>query len=100
MSVDPLASLAADERALVAEARERALGLLHRNRAPEGMLAATPGERADERGYTAIFGTSREGGEEHLRGSDGFTGSQTGRARTGKRGIWDVVWVGAEENNA
>ena len=41
---------------LIDEARRRAIALLLRNLAPEGILAATPGERAAERGYTAIFG--------------------------------------------
>jgi glycogen debranching enzyme len=41
---------------LIDEARRRAIALLLCNLAPEGILAATPGERAAERGYTAIFG--------------------------------------------
>jgi Alkaline and neutral invertase len=42
--------------ALLAECRERSIALLHRNLTPDGMLAATPGVRAEKRGYTAIFG--------------------------------------------
>ena len=34
----------------------RSIELLHRNLSPGGILAATPGKRADLRGYTAIFG--------------------------------------------
>jgi glycogen debranching enzyme len=45
-----------EDDALVAECRARAVALLRENLAPEGMLAARPGPRAEERGYTAIFG--------------------------------------------
>ncbi len=38
------------------ECHARAIDLLKRNTTPGGILAATPGERADKRGYTAIFG--------------------------------------------
>jgi glycogen debranching enzyme len=41
---------------LLAECHDRAVGLLKRNLSAAGILAATPGLRADERGYTAIFG--------------------------------------------
>src|SRR3984957_7901783 len=34
----------------------RSVALLQQNLAPEGILAASPGERARARGYTAIFG--------------------------------------------
>jgi glycogen debranching enzyme len=34
----------------------RSIELLKRNLTPEGILAATPSERAEKRGYTAIFG--------------------------------------------
>jgi len=34
----------------------RSVELLRRNLSPGGILAATPGKRADRRGYTAIFG--------------------------------------------
>jgi hypothetical protein len=43
------------ERELLQLARERAIALLERNLSPHGILAATPGVRADARGYTAIF---------------------------------------------
>jgi hypothetical protein len=46
----------ADPRKLIDECRERSIALLRCNLAPEGILAATPGPRADARGYTAIFG--------------------------------------------
>ena len=38
------------------ECRVRSIALLRRNLSPAGILAATPGPRAAERGYTAIFG--------------------------------------------
>jgi hypothetical protein len=41
---------------LVAECRERATALLRANLAPEGILAATPGERANARNYHSVFG--------------------------------------------
>ena len=41
---------------LLAECRARSIALLKRNLTPAGILAATPGERARKRGYTAIFG--------------------------------------------
>jgi len=45
-----------DEGERTAECRARALALLRRNLSPHGILAATPGPRAESRGYTAIFG--------------------------------------------
>jgi hypothetical protein len=45
-----------DERLLLQTCHDRAVELLKRNLTSNGILAATPGERADERGYTAIFG--------------------------------------------
>jgi hypothetical protein len=36
--------------------RRHSIELLHRNLTPAGILAATPGPKADQRGYTAIFG--------------------------------------------
>ena len=42
--------------ALIAACRARSIDLLHRNATPAGILAATPGDRARSRGYTAIFG--------------------------------------------
>jgi glycogen debranching enzyme len=44
------------ERALLEDCHVRSIELLRRNLSPGGILAASPGERADLRGYTAIFG--------------------------------------------
>jgi hypothetical protein len=41
---------------LVERCRAEAVVLLRRNLSPAGILAATPGARAEARGYTAIFG--------------------------------------------
>jgi hypothetical protein len=41
---------------LVERCRAESVRLLARNLSPAGILAATPGARANERGYTAIFG--------------------------------------------
>lgn len=46
----------AEPRQLLAQCRARAIELLRRNLTPAGILAATPGRRAAQRGYTAIFG--------------------------------------------
>lgn len=43
------------EAQLVERCRARSVALLKRNLSPAGMLAATPGERAESRSYTAIF---------------------------------------------
>ncbi|HKY01951.1 MAG TPA: hypothetical protein VJM53_05315, partial [Burkholderiales bacterium] len=45
-----------EQEELIERCREQAIALLLRNRAPEGILAATPGAKAASRGYTAIFG--------------------------------------------
>jgi glycogen debranching enzyme len=45
-----------DPQALIQNCREKSIELLKRNLSPGGILAATAGERAAERGYTAIFG--------------------------------------------
>ena len=45
-----------DERLLLETCHARSVELLRRNLSPAGILAATPGKRADLRGYTAIFG--------------------------------------------
>lgn len=45
-----------DPEALLATCHVRSVELLHRNLTPGGILAASPGEKARERGYTAIFG--------------------------------------------
>jgi glycogen debranching enzyme len=47
---------AVDGEALVAACRDRAIELLRRNMTPEGILAASAGEKARRRGYTAVFG--------------------------------------------
>jgi hypothetical protein len=41
---------------LVERCRAESVRLLERNLAPAGILAATPGPRASERGYSAVFG--------------------------------------------
>jgi Alkaline and neutral invertase len=45
-----------DGQALIAACHTRSVDLLRRNLTPAGILAATPGDRARSRGYTAIFG--------------------------------------------
>ena len=45
-----------DDTKLLQECHERAVTLLKANLTPAGVLAASPTERAAERGYTAIFG--------------------------------------------
>ena len=45
-----------DEQSLLDTCRSRSIELLKRNLTPDGILAATPGPKADKRGYTAIFG--------------------------------------------
>src|SRR5690242_18486855 len=47
---------AADAGALIAACHARSIDLLRRNLTPAGILAASPGDRARRRGYTAIFG--------------------------------------------
>ena len=47
---------APDESKLLADCRARAIELLERNQTPAGVLAAAPTSRAEQRGYTAIFG--------------------------------------------
>ncbi|MDE2050977.1 MAG: glycoside hydrolase [Gammaproteobacteria bacterium] len=42
--------------ALIAACRARSIDLLRRNLTPAGILAASPGDKARRRGYTAIFG--------------------------------------------
>jgi glycogen debranching enzyme len=44
------------DRLLLETCHARSVELLRRNLSPAGILAATPGKRADLRGYTAIFG--------------------------------------------
>src|SRR3981081_3412880 len=45
-----------DDQALLRSCHVRSIELLKRNLADGGILAATPGNRAEKRGYTAIFG--------------------------------------------
>jgi glycogen debranching enzyme len=45
-----------DDETLLLVCHARAVELLKRNLSPAGILAATPGARAQKRGYTAIFG--------------------------------------------
>jgi glycogen debranching enzyme len=47
---------AVDESLLLADCHARAIDLLARNQTPAGVLAAAPTARAEQRGYTAIFG--------------------------------------------
>jgi Alkaline and neutral invertase len=51
-----LVSRRPDDRLLLDTCHTRSVELLRRNLSPGGILAATPGKRADLRGYTAIFG--------------------------------------------
>jgi glycogen debranching enzyme len=44
------------DRSLLETCHARSIELLKRNLSPSGILAATPGPRAAERGYTAVFG--------------------------------------------
>jgi Alkaline and neutral invertase len=46
----------ADAQALIEACHSRSIDLLRRNLTPAGILAASPGDRARRRGYTAIFG--------------------------------------------
>jgi glycogen debranching enzyme len=46
----------ADRGALIEACHAKSIDLLRRNLTPAGILAATPGDRARSRGYTAIFG--------------------------------------------
>src|SRR6185437_12794493 len=49
-------AVAANGGALIADCHARSIDLLRRNLTPAGILAASPGDRARRRGYTAIFG--------------------------------------------
>jgi glycogen debranching enzyme len=48
--------LSDEEQALIESCSSNSIELLRRNLSPAGILAATPGGRAQARGYTAIFG--------------------------------------------
>jgi len=50
------AAPAIDGDALIEACRQKSVELLRTNLSPQGVLAATPGARADSRGYAAIFG--------------------------------------------
>ncbi|MHB8667476.1 MAG: amylo-alpha-1,6-glucosidase [Burkholderiales bacterium] len=52
----PTAPLQAGDDALIETCRQKSLELLRTNLSPRGILAATPGARAQSRGYAAIFG--------------------------------------------
>lgn len=52
----PAAPLAVDADALIEACRQKSVELLRTNLSPQGILAATPGARAESRGYAAIFG--------------------------------------------
>ena len=52
----PSASVQAAGAELVETCRAKAIELLRTNLSPQGILAATPNERAEARGYVAIFG--------------------------------------------
>ncbi len=52
----PPEEAAAADAALVERCRAESVRLLERNLSPAGIRAATPSARADERGYSAIFG--------------------------------------------
>jgi glycogen debranching enzyme len=52
----PITPPAADADALIETCRRKSVELLRTNLTPQGILAATPGARADSRGYAAIFG--------------------------------------------
>ncbi|MBE0626511.1 MAG: glycoside hydrolase [Burkholderiales bacterium] len=52
----PAAPLAAASDELVEICRRKSVELLLTNLSPQGILAATPGARAESRGYAAIFG--------------------------------------------
>jgi glycogen debranching enzyme len=45
-----------DDCLLIETCHVRSVELLRRNLSPGGILAASPGKRADQRGYAAIFG--------------------------------------------
>jgi glycogen debranching enzyme len=49
-------TVSTSDSALLDTCRTQAVALLERNLSPHGILAATPSDKAAERGYTAIFG--------------------------------------------
>ncbi|MBE0614510.1 MAG: glycoside hydrolase [Burkholderiales bacterium] len=52
----PAASVEVEEGDLLETCRQKSVELLRTNLSPGGILAATPGARAESRGYAAIFG--------------------------------------------
>jgi glycogen debranching enzyme len=50
------ATLPPDDRLLLETCHARSIALLKRNLTPAGILAASPGPKAEKRGYTAVFG--------------------------------------------
>ncbi len=52
----PIAQFPSENDALIETCRQKSLELLRTNLSPQGILAATPGARADSRSYTSIFG--------------------------------------------
>lgn len=52
----PIATLTTGDDALIETCRQKSIELLQTNLSPQGILAATPGARAESRGYAAIFG--------------------------------------------
>ena len=52
----PNAALPAEDDALIEACWQKSVELLRTNLSPQGILAATPGARAESRGYAAIFG--------------------------------------------
>ena len=50
------ASKPPDDRLLLETCHARSIALLKRNLTPAGILAASPGAKAEKRGYTAVFG--------------------------------------------
>ena len=52
----PRSSSRPADHSLLVTCRTRSIELLKRNLTPDGILAASPGPRARQRGYTAIFG--------------------------------------------
>jgi hypothetical protein len=52
----PIPPFPTEDDALIEICRQKSLELLRTNLSPQGILAATPGARAESRGYAAIFG--------------------------------------------
>ena len=52
----PITPTPSEDAALIEACRHKSVELLRTNLSPQGILAATPGARAESRGYAAIFG--------------------------------------------